>query len=60
MNDVQARCGRCGAPMLERAAPTTGRRSMRCSRYPDCRETTKLPAYLQPAPPADVPWWVTP
>ena len=67
-NDTTARCGRRSAPMVERAAPTTGRRSVRrsvrrswrCSAWPACRQTAKLPAYLEDRPDAEQPWWVTP
>lgn len=39
-------CG-CGAPMVERTNGLNGSTFMGCTRYPDCNETAKVPAYLE-------------
>lgn len=36
----------CGAPMTERTNGQNGSTFMGCTRYPDCKKTQGLPAYL--------------
>lgn len=38
---------RCGAPMVERTNGVNGSTFLGCTRYPDCTETQKVPAYLE-------------
>lgn len=40
-------CPSCGAPMVERVNRMNLSTFMGCSRYPDCQETQKLPAWLE-------------
>lgn len=46
-DQVTISCPACGAPMVERENRQNGSRFMGCSRYPDCEETAKVPAYLE-------------
>lgn len=47
MEQVTISCPSCGAPMAERENRQNGSRFLGCSRYPDCTETAKVPAYLE-------------
>lgn len=40
-------CPACGAAMVERENRANGSRFLGCSDYPRCRETAKLPAWLE-------------
>lgn len=40
-------CPSCGAPMVERVNSLNRSTFLRCSRYPDCRETQPIPAYVE-------------
>lgn len=44
---VTISCPACGAPMVERTNRANLSTFMGCSRYPDCDETAKVPAYLE-------------
>lgn len=44
---VTIACASCGAPMVERVNRLNLSTFMGCSRYPDCDETAKVPAYLE-------------
>lgn len=35
-------CPRCGAPLVERTAKSTGKKFLGCSRYPECRFTKEI------------------
>ena len=47
MADLTVTCPACGAPMTEREQMNYGARFLRCSRYPDCRQTPPLPACVE-------------
>ncbi len=40
-------CSACGAPMTERINRQTLRSFLGCTRFPDCKEATSIPAYLE-------------
>lgn len=44
---VTISCPGCGSPMVERVNGQNGSRFLGCSRYPDCDETAKVPAFLE-------------
>lgn len=44
---VTIACSACGSPMVERENRQNGSRFLGCSRYPDCTETAKVPAFLE-------------
>jgi len=37
----------CGAPMVERTNGANGSTFMGCTRYPECTQTAKVPAWLE-------------
>lgn len=45
--DLQQRCPTCGAPMVVRENRQNGSEFLGCTRFPDCRETAPLPAYVE-------------
>ena len=47
MTDVTIACPACHAPMVERENRWTLATFMGCTRYPDCKETAPVPAYLE-------------
>lgn len=44
---VTITCSACGAPMVERTNSHNGSTFMGCTRYPDCDQTAKVPAFLE-------------
>jgi ssDNA-binding Zn-finger/Zn-ribbon topoisomerase 1 len=44
---VTISCLACGSPMVERINRLNASTFMGCSRYPDCTETQKVPAWLE-------------
>lgn len=44
---LSVQCPACGQPMIERVNRQTMTSFMGCSRYPQCLETTKVPAWLE-------------
>jgi ssDNA-binding Zn-finger/Zn-ribbon topoisomerase 1 len=47
MSELAVRCPDCGAALVERTQHATGKPFLGCSRWPDCRHTQPLPAYLE-------------
>ena len=46
-DNVTISCAACGAPMVERENRHNGSHFMGCTRYPDCDQTAKVPAFLE-------------
>jgi ssDNA-binding Zn-finger/Zn-ribbon topoisomerase 1 len=46
-SQVTVTCSACGAPMAERLNRQNGSAFMGCTRYPDCDQTVKVPAWLE-------------
>ena len=40
-------CSSCHAPMIERTNSQNGSTFLGCTRFPECTQTQKVPAYLE-------------
>lgn len=51
MNDetIRVNCTDCGAPMVERVNSFNASTFLGCSRFPECKSTQKVPAYVEVA-----------
>ena len=45
-DEVTVTCPACGGPMVQRTNRQNGSEFLGCSRYPDCTETAKVPAWV--------------
>lgn len=46
-NEIRVNCTDCGAPMVERTNSFNDSTFLGCSRFPDCKSTQAVPAYVE-------------